>query len=570
MGPAPENARHHAEQPQEQKAQDDQEHHVGAHGGGPVVKVNGEDQLIGGTGEIAHVQIDLIQNKGRQPDPQAGPRQTHPGPEPPAQGEVAQGAQPAPGKGQTQQGNGQHGQGKVPGASLPGQTRQQENGLKGQIDHRLVPGPVPGQGELSEQEGEQGRVISCANHGEVTGDANVGGVAGILATELGLDPEEDLDIQNDKLLSDTTAYIKATVRDCRNAGAVTAKNDCAGGIIGRGEVGAVLDCRNTGDVETTSGGQCGGVAGLSRTVIRRSYALCSLTGNDKVGGVAGEGHDIRECYTMVSVVGGGERFGAVAGMADGGGERNYFVRESLAGIDGVDYAGKAEPMDYEDFAAVPGMPEEFLGFRITFLVDGAAIKTLAVPYGGDLDPESIPEVPRREGVYGAWEDFSQENITRSRTVEAVYSDWITTISTGEEQPVLLLEGAFAPGARLEAEDWTPGAGKLPEGYRLAAGYTFSVEDRGQAEPQGGYTVRVRVPDAKGEVCVAVWQDGALRLPARGELPQLSYGARGILCGADKAWRPLSLALCGVRRGTGSPAGVAPAQKKGPQQGGSIV
>ena len=47
MGPAPENARHHAEQPQEQKAQDDQEHHVGAHGGGPVVKVNGEDQLIG-------------------------------------------------------------------------------------------------------------------------------------------------------------------------------------------------------------------------------------------------------------------------------------------------------------------------------------------------------------------------------------------------------------------------------------------------------------------------------------------------------------------------------------------
>ena len=40
MGSAPENARHHAEQPQEQKAQDDQEHHVGAHGGGPVVKVN--------------------------------------------------------------------------------------------------------------------------------------------------------------------------------------------------------------------------------------------------------------------------------------------------------------------------------------------------------------------------------------------------------------------------------------------------------------------------------------------------------------------------------------------------
>ena len=345
-----------------------------------------------------------------------------------------------------------------------------------------------------EQEGEQGRVISCANHGEVTGDANVGGVAGILATELGLDPEEDLDIQNDKLLSDTTAYIKATVRDCRNAGAVTAKNDCAGGIIGRGEVGAVLDCRNTGDVETTSGGQCGGVAGLSRTVIRRSYALCSLTGNDKVGGVAGEGHDIRECYTMVSVVGGGERFGAVAGMADGEVERNYFVRESLAGIDGVDYAGKAEPMDYEDFAAVPGMPEEFLGFRITFLVDGAAIKTLAVPYGGDLDPESIPEVPRREGVYGAWEDFSQENITRSRTVEAVYSDWITTISTGEEQPVLLLEGAFAPGARLEAEDWTPGAGAFYSGKGLANNRRIY------------YTKTVCSRLAQLVVCLPFWED----------------------------------------------------------------
>ncbi len=58
---------------------------------------------------------------------------------------------------------------------------------------------------------------------------------------------------------------------------------------------------------------------------------------------------------------------------------------------------------------------------------------------------------------------------------------------------------------------------------MAAGYTFSVEDRGQAEPQGGYTVRVRVPDAKGEVCVAVWQDGALRLAeARREGSYLSF------------------------------------------------
>ena len=55
-----------------------------------------------------------------------------------------------------------------------------------------------------------GLVISCANAGAVAGDSNVGGVAGIVAPEISLDPERDLDLSEHQLLVDTTAVIRAT------------------------------------------------------------------------------------------------------------------------------------------------------------------------------------------------------------------------------------------------------------------------------------------------------------------------------------------------------------------------
>ena len=73
----------------------------------------------------------------------------------------------------------------------------------------------------------------CTVSAPVTGDSNTGGIVGTVALELGSDPEETFTLDDMELLTDVTATLRAVVRDCRFDGAVTAKNDCAGGIAGR-------------------------------------------------------------------------------------------------------------------------------------------------------------------------------------------------------------------------------------------------------------------------------------------------------------------------------------------------
>lgn len=95
--------------------------------------------------------------------------------------------------------------------------------------------------------------------------------------------------------------------------------------------------------------------------------------------------------------------------------------------------------------------------------------TVEVPYGGSLDPAAFPEVPSDGGRYGAWAPFDHNHITRSLTVEAVYEDWVTTISSGGERPLLLAEGAFSPDARLELA-------QRPEPVDGAAAYDYQITD----------------------------------------------------------------------------------------------
>lgn len=350
-----------------------------------------------------------------------------------------------------------------------------------------------------------GRVVSCSNNAAVSGDANVGGITGIMALELDPDPEEDLDLDAGKLLVDTTAVIRATVLDCRNDGAVTAKNDCAGGIAGRGDLGAVLDCRSYGAVETTGGNLCGGIAGQARIPTRRCYALCDLTGHDDMGGIVGAGRDVEDCRAMVRIDSDGERIGAIAGGIDGTARNNFFVRESLGGIDGVNYEGQAVSLPYEEFIALEGMPEEFHTLQVTFEADGQVLKTITVEYGGSVSPDQFPELPQQEGCSAAWEDVDTDNILRSTVIHAVYTPLGSTISTGEAQPILLAEGSFAPDASIAAQDWTPDV-SVPKGYQVSAGYGYQID--GLADGSGSVTLRVRCGEKDK---AAILQDGKLVL-----------------------------------------------------------
>lgn len=357
------------------------------------------------------------------------------------------------------------------------------------------------------ESGANGWVLSCENSGTVQADLNVGGVAGIAASELLEDPEEDFTLP-DALVVDTTAVIQAVIFQCSSDGEVWSKNGCAGGILGRGDVGAVLNCTSAGWIES-EGAQCGGVAGLSRSIIRGCSALCDLTGTDYVGGIAGQGRDIRDCRTIVRIDSTGECLGAIAGCADGEIWENYFVQGDLAGIDGVDYAGKAVPLDYNEFSALEDLPRQFLQCTITFRADGRLLKTVTVPYGGSLSEQDFPLLPEKAGYYAAWPEFDWSHIVRSITAEAVYTPLASTISSGEVLPLALAEGTFPPDAALILTDWQPEQSKLPAGYRLQSSFTLNLSDGEEAQ---ALTLRVRWDAEAGDPLVLVERDGALTRP----------------------------------------------------------
>ena len=52
---------------------------------------------------------------------------------------------------------------------------------------------------------------------------------------------------------------------------------------------------------------------------------------------------------------------------------NYFVDGDWGGVDDISFAGEAEPMAYEDFIAMEGLPERFRSFYLTYMANGAVV-----------------------------------------------------------------------------------------------------------------------------------------------------------------------------------------------------
>lgn len=105
----------------------------------------------------------------------------------------------------------------------------------------------------------RGKITQCRNTGSVEGDRNVGGIAGAMAIEFDLDPEDDL---ADDLSFGSSYETKAVLEDSVNHGTITAKKDCAGGLVGRMDLGTVVSGQNYGPVTSTDGNYVGGIARL--------------------------------------------------------------------------------------------------------------------------------------------------------------------------------------------------------------------------------------------------------------------------------------------------------------------
>ena len=300
----------------------------------------------------------------------------------------------------------------------------------------------------------EGKVADCRNTGAVEGDRNIGGVIGAVAIELDLDPEDD---SSDLFSFGSTYETKAVLLNCLNYGAVTAKKDCVGGLAGRMDLGTALDCQNYGPVSSTGGDYVGGVAGYADASVRGCYAKSPLSGKNYVGGVAGWASRLQGCYAIATITGGEECLGAIAGgvKTDGVLRDNRFVDTGAAGVDGVSYAGRAEPIPFDQLSQLPDIPPEFTAFTLTLMAGDEITAQIPFLYGEDLSRIALPPVPEQEDCYGFWPEFDTSGLNSDLTVEAVYAPWVTVAASQElsgRLSLALAEGQFTGDAVLHVTE----------------------------------------------------------------------------------------------------------------------
>lgn len=370
----------------------------------------------------------------------------------------------------------------------------------------------------------RGKVLECANYGTVTADRNVGGVAGSMAVEFDMDPEDDL-LPEDRT-SRYTYQTMAILLDCGSYGRVESRKSCAGGIVGRMDLGVVYGCGGWGGVSSESGDYVGGVAGLSLSAIRSSYAKCTLSGGRYVGGIAGSGCRVFDCTAMVELAGCTQLGGAIAGEITDDYSGNRFVSDSLAGVDRVSLAGKAEAVSYDALMADAALPEELRHMTLRFVADGQTLRSLRFAYGDSFPRSTYPQAPEKEDCYLRWDREELNDLRFDTVVTAVYEPYVTTLASETvrgDRPVLLAEGRFRQGDSLSAEPIAP----VISGYdTLVEAWSVELPEDGQSthtlrwllpEADGGYTVLVRdgenwAPSESevigGYLCFALPEDGA--------------------------------------------------------------
>ena len=313
-----------------------------------------------------------------------------------------------------------------------------------------------------------GAVSACFNYGDVLAENNAGGVAGTVGYEISFDMENSLNASS-FLTSDASRYIFAVLRDCESYCEVQTKSDAAGGVVGSLEVGAAVSCVGAGAVASQSGNYVGGVAGQSQGTIRGCWARALLSGGRYVGGIAGLANDLDGCRSWAHIESASEYAGAVAGWAGGAVSGNLYVDEGPAGIDNVSLSGMTDPLQAEEFLRYEGCPEDLGDLSVRFVAGDETVAVVSVPFGGGI--ETLPEVENDGLRYWKWDDFPREHIYYSITVGGKYYTPGSTLSSGGELPLFLVEGVFYEGQQLTVAEYPV----AEPGDDLLAAYTLFVQ-----------------------------------------------------------------------------------------------
>ncbi|MGN0573190.1 MAG: hypothetical protein ACI4IX_04555 [Acutalibacteraceae bacterium] len=345
-----------------------------------------------------------------------------------------------------------------------------------------------------------GKVFACKNMGTVYADINVGGIVGTIAVDYEADPEDDVTSEL-SFVQQREFLFKAILQKCENEGNVTAKKDCAGSVCGKMDLGLIIDCEGYGSAKSESGNYVGGIAGLSGGTVRRSFAKCVLSGGKYIGGIigcgvvenfTGSGSVVSDCYSLVCIEESKQYIGAVAGDNIGEFSDNGFVSQELAAINRLSYSGKATPMAYDELLKIKNLPSKFRHFYLDFVADGNVVETITFDYGTTFTPTELPEIPAKEGYYASWDNEKLENLTFDTTVEAVYMQHVTALSSdglrSDGRPIFLVEGKFegTAGVTVAALD-----GKNPSTpKKTIEKWSISVPDDGLTS----HTVRYLAPE----------------------------------------------------------------------------
>lgn len=306
-----------------------------------------------------------------------------------------------------------------------------------------------------------GKIFDCQNNGSVYGDINAGGIGGVMGIELGSDPEDD-NAEELTVTQKRQYRLKAVVASCANYGEVISKRDCAGGILGKADMGLIYSSQAFCAVESESGSFVGGIVGLTAADIIDCYTKCQLSGKKYIGGITGSGvteavtggsSTVKGCYAIVKINAFTQYAGAISGINEGEFKENFFVADGLRGIDRINYQGKAEPIAYDELVKRRSLPGELLGFTLTFLADGRVINSVEFEYGQSFDSSVFPAIPEKDGYYSSWDRTALENLTFDTAVNAIYHPYITAIGSEEAREngkhIFIVQGNFTEGESLD-------------------------------------------------------------------------------------------------------------------------
>ena len=382
-----------------------------------------------------------------------------------------------------------------------------------------IGGTVQDVSDMDTPEDITGKVESCNNSGSVLADMNAGGIAGAIAPENDLDPDEDVEVSGKESLN-FDSELRSVILSCSNTSSVSVSKQGGGGIVGRMALGLVKDCISTGSVAGENAEYMGGIVGQSIGFVRSSHAKAVVSGHAYVGGIAGTATTLTDCRCLPSISA-TEKQGAIIGYADDRSAitENYYciLKEDPGAIDGISYDGCAQSLSVSDFLKIEALPASLKTFTVTFVFADGKAASQTVTLGETLPQSSIPVLPEKEGLTGQWNGLTETQILFDTTIQAIYTPFTTVIASDDlrqdNRPVVLAEGSFLPGGMVSLQ---PAAAQPPLQKRqhLADAQTIALPE--SLEP---ITLHYLPPE---ETAV----DTLLYLDATGSWQPISYTVSG--------------------------------------------